>query len=94
MSKLSCKLLCELVHKNEKAQVLLCECFSFTPIKGLVAFNPIPAAIKSQISKDPSLLLYLQNAFVLNDSTAKQYERKRFWSFPEFKKAAPKNNSS
>lgn len=40
--KLAGRLLIELAFKNEKSQVLLCECFSFTPIKGSVALNPIP----------------------------------------------------
>ena len=42
MRRLAAKLLIELVYRNEKAQVLFCESFSFTPIKGQVALNPIP----------------------------------------------------
>jgi hypothetical protein len=43
--KLAAKLIVELAHRNEKAQMMICEFFSFTPIKGQVALNPIPRAI-------------------------------------------------
>lgn len=32
--KLSAKFLVELAWQNEKAQMMICECFSFTPILG------------------------------------------------------------
>lgn len=38
-------MLIELVYNNERAQTLFCENFSFTPIKGQVALNPIPKSI-------------------------------------------------
>ena len=42
MRRYAAKLLVELTYRNEKTQVILCESFSFTPIKGQVALNPIP----------------------------------------------------
>jgi len=34
MRRLAAKMLIELSYRNEKTQVMLCESFSFTPIKG------------------------------------------------------------
>lgn len=42
MRRFAVKLLIELAYRNEKTQIILCEAFSFTPIKGQVALNPIP----------------------------------------------------
>jgi hypothetical protein len=32
--KLAARMLIELAHANERAQIMMCESFSFTPIKG------------------------------------------------------------
>lgn len=45
LRKLAAKLLVDLAYMNEKAQMMMCECFSFTPIKGQVALNPFPVSI-------------------------------------------------
>lgn len=45
LRKLAAKLLVDLAYMNEKAQMMMCECFSFTPIKGQVALNPFPLSI-------------------------------------------------
>ena len=37
--KLACKLICELVYKNENNQNKLCEIFDFSPISGGVTLN-------------------------------------------------------
>jgi hypothetical protein len=41
---------------------MICEYFSFTPIKGQVALNPIPRAIQEKLRKDPSILMAIKNA--------------------------------
>ncbi len=61
LRKLAGRLLINLAYANERAQVMLCESFSFTPIKGQVALNPIPKSFKAQLQKDPSLLSHLKN---------------------------------
>jgi hypothetical protein len=55
--------LIELACRNEKAQVLLCEQFSFSPVKGQVALNPIPQFLQLQLAADPSLLNMIKNQF-------------------------------
>jgi hypothetical protein len=40
------RLLIDLVYRNEKGQMMFCEWFSFTPIKGQVAINTFPKAIQ------------------------------------------------
>ena len=56
---LAAKFLVELAWQNEKAQMMICECFSFTPILGQVALNPIPKAIQEKLRKNPSLFAQL-----------------------------------
>lgn len=60
--KLSALLILELAFRNEKAQMMICEYFSFTPIKGQVALNPIPRAIIDKLRRDPQLLMMIKNA--------------------------------
>ena len=84
MRKLAGRLLCELAYKNEKAQVLLCECFSFTPIKGQVALNPIPPALQNKLKRDPSILNQIKSAYnqsEYSDASIKQGKQK-YWSYP------------
>lgn len=57
--RLAAKFLVELAWQNEKAQMMICECFSFTPIFGQVALNPIPKAIQEKLRKNPSLFAQL-----------------------------------
>jgi hypothetical protein len=59
--KLACRLLIEMAHGNERAQSMMCEAFSFTPIKGQVALNNIPKNIQTQIIKDPMILTQIKN---------------------------------
>lgn len=61
LRKLAGRLLIDLAYANERAQIMLCESFSFTPIKGQVALNPIPKSFQVQLQKDPSLLTQLKN---------------------------------
>ena len=47
--KLACKLICELVYKNENNQNKLCEIFDFSPISGGVTLNnTLPNELKKQ----------------------------------------------
>lgn len=43
--KLSARLLIELAFANDRAQTMMCESFSFTPVRGQVALNPFPKNI-------------------------------------------------
>ena len=61
MRKLAGRLLIEMAYANERAQSMMCEAFSFSPIKGQVALNSIPKNIQEQIIKDPSLLTSIKN---------------------------------
>lgn len=59
--KLAARLLIELSFKNERSQMMMCESFSFTPVSGYVALNPLPMAIQERLRKDPSVLNELKN---------------------------------
>ena len=60
--KLATRLLIEMAYKNEKAQILLCECFSFSPIKGQVALNSLPQGLQKRLKNDPSLINEMKNS--------------------------------
>eukprot|EP00347_Sterkiella_histriomuscorum_P011477 403372306 len=83
MRRLATKLMIELSYRNEKTQIILCEAFSFTPIKGQVALNPIPQSLQSKLKKDPTILMKIKHQ--LANLSPKNQVNSKFWAYPEFK---------
>jgi hypothetical protein len=67
--------------------MLLCEFFSFSPIKGQVALNPIPKNFQLKLKKDPAFLTILKNGVKGSFSDKSQ---DKFWTFPQF---VPRDNT-
>ncbi|CDW84723.1 UNKNOWN [Stylonychia lemnae] len=98
MRRLAAKMLIELSFRNEKTQVMLCESFSFTPIKGQVALNPIPQSIQHKLQKDPSILNHIKNCYasISSSEQTKQIEEtqhfsQKYWSYPDFQSQKSNN---
>ena len=56
LRKVSAKLICELMHNNEKGQSTFSDVFGFSPSGGLVSLNSVPEPVMELINSDPVVL--------------------------------------
>lgn len=80
LRKVSAKLICELMHNNEKGQSTFSDLFGFSPSGGLVSLNPVPEPVFKLINNDPGVLSKMKCA-----ENMTLWEK--HWCFPKLNEA-------